>query len=182
MKAQAPSRPSGIRNAGRGMISRQRLGPMRSTKPATSRSVSRPYCMRPRLVAEHQRAEEHLAQRIAGKDRADLPLRSRQLGEVLKHALLADAAVEEGIGDVVQQPGDLRAELDDPAAIVAVRDRAAAKRRIGIEQDAFARDVRRMARRPRGAQGIDEGRAPFAQPLAIGCRSRRRASRARAGR
>ena len=48
----------------------------------------------PGLVAEHQRAEEHLAQRVAGEDQPDRPLRPGQLGEALQVALLLDAAGE----------------------------------------------------------------------------------------
>ena len=51
------------------------------------------------LVAEHQRAEEHLAQRVAGKDQADRALRAGELGETLEIAFLVDPAGERRIGD-----------------------------------------------------------------------------------
>src|SRR5436190_14973560 len=69
------------------------------------------------LVPQHQRAKEHLPQRIAREDRSDLALRSGQFGEALELALLLDAAVECRIAHVGKHPDGLRTDLDHPAAI-----------------------------------------------------------------
>ena len=117
--------------------------------------------------------------RVAGKDQPDLALRAGQLGEALQVALLPDAAGEGGIGDIVEQARRLGAELDHPAAIVAVGDRPAAERRVGLEQRALARDLGAHGpprARPRSAS--TKALAPVAQPLAVVLGGDLRASRA----
>src|SRR6185369_8019804 len=61
-----------------------------------------PVLARLALVAEDQRAEEHLAHEVAGKNQPDRALRAGQLGEALEVALLVDPAHERRVADIVE--------------------------------------------------------------------------------
>src|SRR6185503_3392937 len=102
----------------------------------------------------------------------DLALRACQFGERLQACLgaarlWADAAGEGGIADVIEHAGRFGAELDDSAAVIAVGDRPAAERGIGLEQRAFADDLGGVAGPARGLQRGNEGVPPVAQALAV---------------
>src|ERR671910_1504331 len=68
------------------------------------------------FIPQNQRAEEHLAQLVRRIDKPDLALRSGQLGETLRRALL-DAAAKCRIGNIFRHSLALRADLDHPALI-----------------------------------------------------------------
>src|SRR5436190_12204853 len=65
------------------------------------------------LVGEGKRAEEDVADRVAGEDHADIALRPTELAKALQRLLRTDAAGEARIGDIVEVPGVSRAELDN---------------------------------------------------------------------
>src|SRR5438445_13173059 len=71
----------------------------------------------PRFVAERERAEEHITDRVARKDQADVALDTAQLAKALQGAFGPNAAAEAGIGDIVEVSGLLRAGLNHPAAV-----------------------------------------------------------------
>jgi len=85
--------------------------------------------------------------------------------------LLLNPAGEIRVGDIIEHPRRLGPELDDPAPIGPVRYRAAAERRVGLEQSTFPGDLGAVAARAGLGQRRGEGDPPAAQPLAVrlGC-------------
>jgi len=127
---------------------------------------------RARLIAEHQRAEEHLPNRVSGEDQTDVALRAAELVEALQAAVGLHPAHERRIRDVGQPAAvGLGAELDHPAAVHAVGDARRPERGVGFQQHSVAGDVRGVPALPCGVERAHEGRAPVGQPLSVvgGC-------------
>src|SRR5438067_7026370 len=108
------------------------------------------------LVGEGERAEEDVADRVAGEDQADIALRAAELGETLKPMLGADLAGEGGVSDISGAAGVPGTELDHPAAIDAVRHRRTGKGRVRVEEHPFASDLGGVAGRPSGGKSVLE--------------------------
>jgi hypothetical protein len=120
------------------------------------------------LVAELERSEEHhprLSRR--GKQMADRPLRTGELGKA-QHALFrANAAVEGWVGHIVQQAGLLAAHLDHPAIIFAGRRSDPPDSNVRPKERPLAFQRKPLAGGFDLADRLHPGGAPFAQPLPI---------------